>query len=97
MLSRKDKNIIRYGTFMEQTSLLIDHFEDKSKRWIIEARKYFYKCNPNLFKSSTSQSEGTELTFKVPSQSSDKHCLTDSKYKPLTDSKSKILTGNARL
>jgi len=49
-LSQKDKKIIKDGNFMEQTSLLIDHFDDTDKTWIVEAREYFHKCNPNLFK-----------------------------------------------
>jgi len=53
MLSIKDKKIIKDGTFMEQTSLLIDHFDDDNQKWIIEARAYFHKCNPNLFKQKT--------------------------------------------
>jgi len=59
MLSRKDKNIIRWGTFMEQTSLLIDHFDDKNKKWIVEARKYFHKCNPEIFNSKNSANTKT--------------------------------------
>ena len=54
MLSKQDKKIIREGTFMQQTSLLIDHFDDKSEEWIKEARRYFHECNPYLFKDINS-------------------------------------------
>jgi hypothetical protein len=48
MLSEKDKEILKNGDFMEQTSLLIDHFNDESKGWVKEAREYFRKSHPNI-------------------------------------------------
>ena len=79
-------------------------------QWLLDNGFRYRECyDKNRMKKlkslSTSQSEGTELSFKVSSHSSDKPCLTDSKYKSLieskhkilTDSKSKILTDKARL
>lgn len=40
MLTKKDKSILRNGTFEQQTGLLLDHWYDKSEVWINEAIKY---------------------------------------------------------
>ena len=50
MLSDKEKNILKNGSFMEQSSLLLNKFNDE--RWIKEANKYFRKIHKSIFTKS---------------------------------------------
>lgn len=47
-LTEEDKSILKAGNFFEQSSLLIDHFNDKDDKWIREARRYFRICHKKI-------------------------------------------------
>lgn len=49
ILSEKDKNLLKDGSFYDHTSLLIDHFNDVDDVWITHARRYFRLVHKDTF------------------------------------------------
>lgn len=47
MLTNKDKEILKNGTFQQQMAILIDHFEDS--KWSKEANDYFRGQHKDIF------------------------------------------------
>lgn len=60
LLTKKDKEIIQNGTFMQQTEALIGHFEDEA--WVKEAHTFLKM----IMKLTEPQKEVLKLVTKKP-------------------------------
>lgn len=50
ILTKKDKEILKKGDFIECNYLLLHHFHDQNDKWIKEANKFFEESHPKAFK-----------------------------------------------